>query len=109
MNKILWYSFGILTAFIVSFVIGALDMYNNRIGKICYMGDLPVSIFSDEKEKMILNRDGLKLQYGRYFIKLKNGKTLVIHKNNRGNASISECGEIVLVESDINVIGVWLE
>ncbi|MEY4483133.1 MAG: hypothetical protein RL693_585 [Verrucomicrobiota bacterium] len=108
-SKIAWFMVGFLVCLFLGILIPNVQQMRNPLGKISYIGDA-VEITSDlNKELIMIGPEGALLPYGMYHMKLKNGKTLQIHKNNRGNIKVKEEQGLVLIDADENVIEVSLE
>lgn len=89
------------------FLISAFMALNEPYGRISYNGR--VVELSSGSAKVSVDEKGVPLPYGMYNLKLANGKTLLIHKNNRGNAAVTEQDGVVIVRADANVIDVRTE
>lgn len=109
MSKIAWFIGGFLVCLFLGILIPSVQMMRNPLGKISYDGDA-VEVTSDlNKEILKIGPEGALLPYGMYQMKLKNGKTLQINKNNRGNIKVKEEEGIVLIDADENVGSVSLD
>ena len=80
-----------------------------RHGRIKYQGGVAEVTNREGLKTYSIDEEGRRMPYGMYRLALKNGKILTIHKNNNGNVSVAEKGDLVIVRADENVIDVTLE
>ena len=108
-QNLIWFMGGFLACFVISSTVSLIMALKMPYGSIGYNGG-NVKVTSDcDNTPMIIGEEGKALPYGLYTVKPINGQSLVIHKNNRGNAQITEQNNLVLVSCDLNVIDVRLQ
>jgi len=98
-----------IAGFVACILFGIILSFEHSLGKIAYNGEGMVSATDGENHKYEIDRKGLDLPYGKYKLKLKNGRTLSILKNAKGDVEIEEESDMVLVRGDENTIWVTLD
>jgi hypothetical protein len=107
MSRIAWFAGGFLACLFLAMLVPSVQMIWTPYGKISYDGDAVEVISGLNKDILKIGREGACLPYGVYHMKLRNGKTLNIYKNKRGN--VKEENGLVLINADENVLDVGIE
>jgi len=108
MKRFVWFVFGFITCLFLEVGIAGYSVYSHPYGKITYHGAGEATV-TDGIKTYSINGFGQELPYGEYKIKLRNGRSLSILKNNNGNVEIEDDGDMVLVNGDMNTSWTTLE
>ncbi len=109
MNKKGAYLAGLVSALAIWGGSHLFSLTANPYGKISYTEGVTELSRDGTAQIQKIDKEGKELPYGLYRLSLRNGETLVIRKNNRGNAEVFESKDLVIVRTDENVIDVRYE